>query len=219
MDDVFTFYRKYNVALPTSVVQVGASVGQELDLFSKNGVKRGVFIEALREPYEHLLKNLAAHPVIKSVAVNCCIACFDGKREVMSIASNFGQSSSILQPTRHLEVYPSVRFEDKLEVTAVSLDTVMARVCAQDDDMSEPFDLIYLDVQGAELDVLKGATKTLFNATTVYTEVTFGTDYLGAVNYSELACFLELHGFKLCSLEIDPSCRAHGNALFRKIRF
>jgi FkbM family methyltransferase len=217
MQDIFSFLAQHGMPLPRSVIQVGASVGQELDLFSKNGVTRGVFIEALHAPYALLLQNLSNYDNIRSVAVNCCITSFDNKSEVINVASNFGQSSSIYSPTRHLEVYPNVHFNEKVSVNGFSLDGVMTSVVQQTPELNYPFDMLFLDVQGAELNVLKGASKTLSYARYIYTEVTFGTDYDGAVKYTDVILYLTLHGFELCALEIDPSCRAHGNAIFVKL--
>lgn len=58
-------------------------------------------------------------------------------------------------------------------------------------------DLLKLDVQGYEMEVLRGATASLRHARAVISEVSFQPYYQGQVLFPELLAFLTDHGFAL----------------------
>ena len=60
-----------------------------------------------------------------------------------------------------------------------------------------PADLLKLDVQGFELEVLKGAPSTLANASAVISEVSFREIYSGQPQFGDVAAVLATHGFKV----------------------
>ncbi len=64
-----------------------------------------------------------------------------------------GASSSLLKPKLHLQVSPDVIFDTRETVEVITLDSLL------EDD--HPYNFINMDVQGFELEVLKGASKTL----------------------------------------------------------
>lgn len=194
-------------------------MGQELELFAEHGVTHLVAIEALEQPFEVLRKNLAIFKNIRSIPVNICLTSVDNKDVDFHVASNFGQSSSILEPTRHKAVYPSVSFSPPSRLIGYSLDSVIKAVRKQSSDFDDPFDMIFIDVQGAEIEVFLGGLETLNEVSTIYTEVTFGTDYDGAPSYLEIIQFLETLNFRCCALEIDPAGIGHGNAIFHRVKF
>ena len=82
------------------------------------------------------------------------------------------------------------------------------------DDIREiaPPDYIKIDVQGAELTVLKHGTRTLSSATVVQTEVEFLPLYKGQPLFGDMQCFFREQGFVLHKL-IDISGRT-----FRPLR-
>jgi hypothetical protein len=73
------------------------------------------------------------------------------------------------------------------------------------------FDLLLLDVQGAELMVLKGAESVLHNFNYVLTEVSTVEIYKNGVLWDELKTFLNNKGFKEA---IFGNPRKHGDVLF-----
>jgi hypothetical protein len=71
-------------------------------------------------------------------------------------------SSSAKKPTAHLEAHPWCKFERTTTVTGRRLDSVIPTV---------PIDLIWCDVQGAQLEVIAGAPLTLSRTRLLYIEV------------------------------------------------
>jgi len=63
-----------------------------------------------------------------------------------------------------------------------------------------PFDFIKLNVQGAELDILKGAPETLAGSLGVQCEVSFVPLYLDAPSFRDVDAFLDLAGFTFFDL-------------------
>lgn len=80
-----------------------------------------------------------------------------------------------------------------VERTTVSLDTAVARSFLKD----KRVDYLKLDVQGAELIVLRGATKLMQQVTFVQLEASLVEYNHGGICFSELTQFLEGHGFRL----------------------
>lgn len=87
------------------------------------------------------------------------------------------------------------RIENEMprEMKITTLDRVIAAVA-----LPQP-DLIKLDVQGFELEVLKGAAAALQQARWVLSEVSFKEFYEGQVLFSELAGFLSSQGYEVCA--------------------
>jgi FkbM family methyltransferase len=107
--------------------------------------------------------------------------------------------SSIYQPIddvvdRHPRLEPQ-RQATRQQIELVTLDNW----CEQQD--VDRVDFIKLDTQGSELDVLRGAPRTLERAIAVQTEVEFNRMYEGQPLFSDVDRFLRDHGFVLWQLE------------------
>jgi FkbM family methyltransferase len=199
---------------PKSVLQVGASGGQEVHFFREHGVQAGLFIEPLDYPFEVLsqnCKNIKGFFPLKAIALS-----LDDKTVVFHVASNAGMSSSILPPKSHIESYPHVKFEDTLELQGYTLDTLVSRSAKNFLGCPFCFDLIYIDVQGAELEVFKGASFQLQSARYVFTEVGLGGGYQNDVELETLIGFLRAFGFRLLALEVGART-GYGNAFFARL--
>ena len=107
-----------------------------------------------------------------------------GKQDDEWLARNMPEgwdlSGSIKQPHRHLKLHPQVTFDNKIRVPVDTLDSVW------DEHNIGPVDFIWMDVQGAELDVFSGARKTLAQTRYLYTEYSDHELYKGQVGLREL---------------------------------
>jgi FkbM family methyltransferase len=208
---LFDVIRDLGLPAPRGVLQVGASYGQEMGWFVDNGIQAGVFIEPLPEPFAVLSQSCRQRP--NFVAVNALCAETTGERVNFHVASNGGMSSSMLAPKNHLQEFDFVRFDQQVELVSNRLDHVIAFLRANGHGAAcDALDLLYMDTQGAELRVLRGAGPVLEGINVVLTEVTRNQMYDGAPALGELMAFLEPQGFTLNNINFDR--HHHGDALF-----
>jgi len=208
----FEIIASLGLAKPQGILQVGANTGQEIDYFLQNGIAHAVLIEPLEAPFQVLSARTAAIPGYMPVNVLC--GSQDGQEVDFHIATNNGESSSMLKPARHLADYPWVQFPETVRITGFTLDRVVATVKSMHPEIAQSLDLLFMDVQGAELQVLKGASATLHQISYIYTEVGLGGGYEGDTDLLDLMHYLKAWGFSLYELEIIET--GWGNALFIK---
>ncbi|MBO4228425.1 FkbM family methyltransferase [Bradyrhizobium neotropicale] len=79
-------------------------------------------------------------------------------------AKEWDLSGSIRRPKNHLVEYGWVRFDDPISVETRRLDDWCSQANIKD------IDFIWMDVQGAESDVIAGGKQTLSNTRFIYTE-------------------------------------------------
>lgn len=93
-------------------------------------------------------------------------------------------SGSIRRPKNHLTEYPWVKFEKTITVSTCRLDDW----CAENG--VKQVDFIWMDVQGAEGDVITGAPKILQETRFLYTEYSNNEAYEGQLSYKSLLALL-----------------------------
>jgi FkbM family methyltransferase len=115
------------------------------------------------------------------------------------------QSSSILKPSAHTTAYSFVRFKSKADVSVVRLDEwATSRGITH-------LDFLWLDLQGFELEALKGAGDLLSTVLAVHAEVSNVELYEGAPLYPEVRAWMRTHGFTPL---VEALFRIGGNVLF-----
>ncbi len=157
----------------SSVLHIGAHFGEEADEYYEYGIKSGIFIEGDPEIYISLVDKLRSFANYSSI----CALISEHEHEVAFFrASNEGASSSILRPARHQDERPDITFETPNIMTTTSLDSLQLG----------HFDLVVVDVQGAELRVIAGGIKTVSTAKAIWIEVNSGNMYEGDADSSEI---------------------------------
>jgi 2-O-methyltransferase len=124
----------------------------------------------------------------------------NGYEELMP--DGWDYSGSLRPPKEHLKVHARIQFGRTLKVRASTLDTWCAA------HGIGPVDFLWMDVQGAEADVLDGARRTLGSIRYLYTEYDERELYEGQVGLRGLA--ERLPGFRLIR-------RYPNDALFRNL--
>lgn len=117
-------------------------------------------------------------------------------------------ASSFLESTEKRKSF--YRDQPPIEINCVALDD-----WAEENNV-EYVDFIWLDVEGVELNVFKGAREILKNLKAVYLEVNFQEFRKEMVQYKDVKDLLEKSGF--CQIYITPgiSLDIQANALFVK---
>lgn len=97
------------------------------------------------------------------------------------------QSSSLFELGKHSDYYPKIQLAEKVQVTTKRIDNIL--------DIDEQFELVNLDLQGAELEALKGMGTILNTVKWVYSEVNWYELYKGCALIKDLDAFLKEEGF------------------------
>lgn len=210
-DNPFSIIEKLGFEMPKTLLQVGASIGQELGMFKQYGIEKAVCIEAIPAVYKLLHDNMKKYEDYYAINALCTAKAQDEVE--LYISSNFGQSSSIFAPDKHLEQYPWVSFPNVVKLNSYPLDTVS--LYAKSNLIKKDgftFDMLFMDTQGAELEVLKGGTQLLHEFSYIYTEIGTGDGYKNSVSFLDLQNFLKFWGYELQAVDMDKM--GWGNALF-----
>ena len=176
------------------VLDVGADTGEWVRTIRRLGYRgRVVSFEPLRASYAALRASSAADPLWETVQTalgNC-----DGSA-TMHIAGNAHSSSLRGMLPAHLEAAPQSAYVGTEEVAIRRLDSVFAE--HRRDARS-----VYLkiDTQGAEQDVLAGATKALGEIVGLQLEMSLVPLYEGQLLFQDLYARVASAGFTLMSLE------------------
>ncbi|MGA1354328.1 MAG: FkbM family methyltransferase, partial [Candidatus Limnocylindrus sp.] len=115
----------------------------------------------------------------------------DGSTYAFHVASNHGQSSSVLPLKHHRDIWPEVRFDRTIQLTGWTLPTLLER----DGIDGRTYDALVLDTQGAEMSVLRGAGSLLRGFRYVKVEAADFELYEGCCTLAELSAFLARYGY------------------------
>ena len=191
--------KKYDMRI-SGIIHIGAHYGEEVQDYIDEGVQDMLLFEPLSENFsilEQNVKNLNGNIEGYQVALGS-----KPGKATMYISDNDKQSSSILKPKIHLTHHPHVKFPSKEEVDVELLD----------DYDSKDYNFINMDVQGYELEVLKGGTKTLEHVDYVYCEVNRDEVYENNAYVEELDEFL--NGYNMQRVETSWEGEIWGDALY-----
>jgi hypothetical protein len=173
------------------VIHIGAHYGTENTDYNELNIKNKLFFEPVQSTFKILSDNIKDNSILVNKAVGN-----ENKKITMNIeTANGGQSSSILNPKLHLQQYPNITFPHKEEVDMVRLDDYITN--------KEDYNFLAIDVQGYELEVLKGAEKLLNNIDCIITELNLAELYEGCAMASHIVAFLEPYNFKLVETSWD----------------
>lgn len=192
--------------LPRGVIQIGAHNGREVPKLDRSGVTKAVFIDPLDETFGLLSERVAEIDGFR--AIQALIGDQDGKEVTFHVASNTGESSSFLKPDSHLTIKPDITFSEHRSMKLRTLD----RLLPEHGVVSDDFDMMFIDTQGAEKHVILGALETLRSIDFIWMEVSIGGIYEGDMPLSRFVPFLETLGFELGYCELKRF--GWGDALF-----
>lgn len=197
-------FTKYKMEV-TGVLHIGAHHGEEIGDYINKGLKNLVFFEPLSESLEILENNLSVHADKANILIFPFALGNEEKEVEMFVSDHAGMCSSVLKPKIVLEQYPGIKFPKKETVKMIRLD---------DAEIDFECNMMNIDVQGYELEVLKGASKTLNKIDYVYTEINRVEVYESAPHVDELDAFLSPYGFT--RVETDWSGDTWGDAFYIK---
>jgi len=198
-------YKKYDLNIK-GIIHIGAHYGEEVNDYINHQIKNLVFFEPLSDSLEVLEENLSKYADKADMQIFPYALGNEEKDVEMYVSDHGGMCSSVLKPKIVLEQYPGIKFPSKEVVKMIRLDDAEI-------DISD-FNFINIDVQGYELEVLKGSQKTLKNIEYVYTEINVDEVYENAPHVDQLDEFLSTYGFS--RVETDLSGTTWGDAFYIK---
>jgi FkbM family methyltransferase len=185
------------------VIHVGAHRGEELPNYLQMGIKKIVLFEPLQENCNFILslpffnnQNITLYQTALGNNVGTT---------KMHLSDNNLESSSILEPKLHLQQHDWVHFYGIEEVKIDKLDNFNIQEC----------NFLNVDVQGYELEVLKGSINTLKNIKYVYCEVNRAELYKNNCLIEEIDLFLRDYSFVRVETQWYPNAD-WGDALYIK---
>lgn len=119
-------------------------------------------------------------------------------------------SSSLLPPKDHITDHADTFFNKKIEVKTMTLDDWAAEYAIG------AVDMLWLDMQGFEMAMLKASTVVFPRVRLIHTEVSTKETYEGVPLYRDYRAFLESCGFKAV-VEAIPAGWDMGNVLFARL--
>jgi FkbM family methyltransferase len=194
--------REYSLEV-RGVIHVGAHLVQERFFYQNEGYEPVCWLEAIPEiasASAELLKDFRKQRII-----NSALWSINDANLIMNVTDGEGSSSSLLDLHLHKSVHPNVTLNRKIQVTTSTLDS-------QNLDMNL-YNTLVLDTQGAELEILKGSTKSLTAIDQIVCEVSIRELYKNAPMVAEISGFLKSQGFELAAAEINRTV-GWGDALF-----
>ena len=169
----------------TGVIHVGGHVGEELKEYHLKGINSLVVFEPLPQTFDKLSEESSKYHFESIQLINKAVGA-ENKQVEMYVSPQNTECSSILKPQKVLVNYPEIEFSTKQIVDMVTLDSVIPE--------NHNFNFLNIDVQGYELEVLKGAEKTLQNVDYVLTEVNVVNLYENNALVTDMDSFLQEHG-------------------------
>lgn len=161
--------------------------------------------EPVNELYKRLIENTKAYNNISCHPI--ALADKIGTMDFYISEGGSDASSSLLEPRDHLNDHPDTFFSNKVSVTTNTLDNWAI------ENGIKKVDMLWLDMQGFELKMLKASQVILSTVSVIHTEVSTKETYKEAAQYNDLRSFLEAKGFKV-KIEAVPKGWDMGNVLF-----
>jgi FkbM family methyltransferase len=199
---------------PKVIVEAGAADGVDTFVFSRSYPKAKVYgIEPVIEQYEYLKRKFVN---VENIDISHFALAEKNGTGTINIGKNAESlsgmgSSSLMEPTKHMKYFPEISFARKQEVQLITLV-----------DFAKSFgisfvDLLWLDLQGKELDVLNGSSEFLReNVLLLHLELSRVQFYDGMPTIRDVRKFLRKSGFVIL---IDRVGAISGNSLYINARF
>jgi FkbM family methyltransferase len=186
-----------------TILDIGACEGESSIRYSKLFPQATIYsFEPIPSNFKQLQNNIQEYHTPHIIPFEFCLSDKTGNA-TMHVSSgkpkefeqieadwDFGnKSSSLLQPDKALDYYGWLSFNQSCEVHAIRLD----EFCRNHNIMN--IDFIHMDVQGAEIMVLKGAGQTMDHIKNIWLEVSNVALYAGQPLQKDIEAFLQSNGF------------------------
>lgn len=178
------------------VIHVGANDGYEVQYYLKMGIGNVLCFEPLAEARLTLLDSDFGPGAITSLVHDCALGNYDGDG-VLNVTAGDGKGSSLL---------PLPRWDKCVGQQSVSVRRFST---LYPDGPSDRYNCLVIDVQGMELDVLRGMDEHLKKFDFLSVECSAVPVYKGEATATEVIAYLDRMGFHQ-----DSPVAAHDDVMF-----
>lgn len=199
------------------IVHVGAHLAQEASEYEGYGAKCVLWIEADPETHGALEKVLRSRTgETRHLSENALVSSSVGEPVSFHRFNEGGASSSVHRATETLKArFPNTgETGEVLTLTTRSLPEILARHDLDPRAARQP--MLVVDVQGHELEVLKGLGDTLKDFSLCTCEVSRVPYYNGGASFDEIDAHMRSNGFRLVSHRAIQVPR-HGDVLYQRV--
>ena len=185
-----TIIRHFNI---DTIFDVGANEGQYAMAIVDEGFQGKIYsFEPLAKVFEVLKTNARKYPNWQ--VINEGIGSKHEKVS-MNVSENLTSSSILKTSKQSIEAEPTTQITHTEVISITTLDKFFT-----ENNVSGKSILLKLDIQGYELEALKGATQLLKKCKLVQAELSFVPVYEGAPLFQDIVDFLKREGFEIFAI-------------------
>jgi FkbM family methyltransferase len=185
------------------IIQVGANVGQEIMHF-KQLTNNIILVEPIPQLAEYLFRSYPDY-LILACGLGSTNAIMD-----LYLASNGGESSSVLKPLNHPMYYPDIVFGESIKIPVRTFESLVEEFNI---DMNN-FNILISDAQGYDLEAIKGFGQYITSFELIIAEYINSNLYENEASLDDMINYLTPLNFELIDT-FDENLGA-GNAVFKK---
>lgn len=207
-----SLHQDFNIPI-LGVIHIGAHHGDEILEYNKLNYKNIIFVEPVKKTFEYMVSNvnrLNQDPECQIHFINKAFGNSEREVDMYIETANQGQSSSILEPALHKIKYPGITFPFKETVQMTTLNKEIKKIPGK-------FNMLNIDVQGYELEVLKGSTEILPEIDFINTEVNKAELYKNCAMIEQIDEFLS--SFDFTKIDENWMGEVWGDAIYVKKKF
>jgi FkbM family methyltransferase len=169
---------------PEGVLHVGAHTAEEWPEYLKFGWTPITWVEAQPELARKLVERL---PTDLNTVIQGVVWSKSGIAMKLQVSNNTA-STSLLDFHTHSIEHPDIVVQSTLSVTTTTLEEIIPS--------NTEFEMLVIDIQGAELEALKGFSGQLESVKWIYSEVNRKELYKDCAQVTEIDAFLAKYGFE-----------------------
>ena len=182
---------------PRTILHIGANYGQEIERYSAIGAT-ATLIEPLSQCIQELKRK--CHDT-KHTVIQTCLSDIPNIEVNFNICSSGGQSSSMFALGElHKLHYPEIIEEASELIATDTLDNLYIKEL-----ISLHYDLIVLDVQGAEQKVINGGLMVITGCHALSVEASHASQYDGGSTFIEICAALGMTGHSLYQSQFNQN--------------
>lgn len=191
---------------PSPLIHVGAHLAEERFDYQALGFLPVLWVEAHPDIAAAAQVNLTEFS--DQYLISSALWSSAGIEKKFFVAGDEGSSSSLLEPYLITASHPNVKELNHFVVTTSTLDLQIKKSKLEHD-----YRIVVLDVQGAEIEVLRGAMDTIKTVDVIISEVSRLELYKGTARLDTLVEFLAANNFDFVASEVNRAT-GWGEGLF-----